>query len=163
VKQIPLTKGKEALVDDQDYTYLMQWPWSAIKNGKYAVRYKRLCDKDCASVIYMHDVVAARSGLIGKVDHINRNSLDNQRANFRLATNSQNLANRGPQTNNTTGYKGVVWDRQRCRWIAQIKVRMKHIFLGRYDIKIEAAKAYNEAATKYFGEFAYLNEVPECQ
>lgn len=159
MKHIQLTKGKEALVDDCDYDFLMQWPWSAIKEGKYAVRYRRLVDQGCASVIYMQDVVASRIELFGKIDHINRDSLDNRRQNFRLSTNSQNLANRGPQANNTSGYKGVTWDRSHCRWAAQIKVNMKHISLGRFKDIREAAKAYNDAAKKYFGEFAYLNPV----
>jgi hypothetical protein len=159
MKRMPLTKGKEALVDNEDYAYLMQWKWHAAKGGKYAARDTRLFDRGRGKVIYMHDVVANRKGLFGKVDHGNRNTLDNQRGNLRRATGSQNGANRGPQVNNTPGYKGVTWDRARQRWLASIKVHGWRINLGRFDDKIEADLAYNEAALKHFGEFAYLNPV----
>lgn len=158
MKHISLTKNKSTIVDDCDYIYLMQWKWYVTKYGRYAVRNARHADTiETGKMIYLHDVIATRKGLKSKIDHTNRNSLDNRRNNLREATNAQNLANRGPQRNNTTGYKGVVYDQQRDRWIAQIKVNQKHIFLGRFGIKLEVARAYNKGAKKYFGKFAYLN------
>jgi len=161
MKRIPLTKGKEALVDDQDYSYLMQWKWHAAKGGKYAARDTRSFNRQYGSVVYMHDVLAARNGIAGKIDHANQDTLDNQRQNLRPATGSQNGANRGPQANNTSGYKGVV---QVCqRWRAQIKVKGEFHSLGHFPLtdagKIKAARVYNEAALKHFGEFAVLNPV----
>ncbi len=159
MKHIPLTKGKEALVDDEDYDYLMQWKWYAAVGGKYAGRDVRSSNSRRRNAIYLHDLVARRIGISGKIDHINRNSLDDRRHNLRPASHAQNLANRGPQINNTSGYKGVTWDKARERWFASIKVGGHRINLGRFDDKIEAARVYNEAALKYFGEFAYLNPV----
>jgi hypothetical protein len=161
VKTIPLTKGKVAIVDDVDYGYLMQWTWHVAKGVRYAARCPRLVDNSNAHIIYMHRVVADRMTLLGScIDHIDGNGLNNSRSNLRLATDSQNKANRGPQRDNTSGYKGVTWDKGRRRWHAQIKQQYRNIFLGRFTDIVDAAKAYNEAALKYYGEFAYLNPIP---
>ena len=151
MQKIPLTKGKEALVDDQDYDYLMQWKWHAAKGVKYAGRNRS---------IYMHQVIAERMGFETIADHIDGNGLDNRRENLRPATNQLNQANRGPQVNNTSGFKGVYYDKARDKWRAQIMVHQKQHNLGRFDDKVEAARVYNKAAKKHFGEFAWLNPIP---
>ena len=92
-------------------------------------------------------------------DHRNGDGLDNRRSNLRPATNQTNLMNRGPQVNNTSGFKGVIFDKRSDAWRAQIKVDGRYIYLGCLDSKIEAAEAYNEAANKVFGEFAWLNPI----
>jgi gluconate kinase len=89
------------------------------------------------------------------IDHIDRNRLNCQRNNLRPATNSQNLANRGKNRNNTSGYKGVTWDKERRKWLAQIEVRGRNRCLGRYDDKEEAHVAYCVALRKHFAEYAY--------
>jgi hypothetical protein len=88
------------------------------------------------------------------LDHKNRDSLDDRIENLRLATSSQNGANRVKQSNNTSGFKGVSWDWYNRRWRAQISVEKKRINLGNYDTPEEAHAAYCRAAKKYFGEFA---------
>jgi hypothetical protein len=95
------------------------------------------------------------------VDHINRNPLDNRRCNLRYATYQQNTINRKAQKNNKSGYRGVSLYKNRnyCKWRARIKVNEKSIYIGYYKNKIDAAKAYNKAAKKYFGDFAVLNKV----
>lgn len=109
----------------------------------------------------MHQTIGKLMGFPGIADHINNNGFDNRRKNLRPASHQMNLANRGPQVNNTSGYKGVTWDKSRDKWKAQIKVMQKCVFVGRFDDKVEAAKAYNQAAKKHFGEFAWLNPIPE--
>jgi hypothetical protein len=89
------------------------------------------------------------------VDHIdNSNPLNDRINNLRLATRSQNNANRGKQSNNTSGFKGVHWDGFTSRWKAEITVNRKNINLGRFDKPEDAHAAYREAAIKHFGEFA---------
>lgn len=95
------------------------------------------------------------------VDHINGNKKDNRKSNLRIATSSQNSRNIGLRKNNTTGYKGVIYEKKRDKWRAEIKKDYKSIFLGYFDTKEDAAKAYNEASMKYHGEFANLNNVME--
>lgn len=90
----------------------------------------------------------------GEVDHINMVRDDNRIVNLRLATPSNNRMNRGSQKNNTSGYKGVFWQKLRGKWMAQIQIDGRAIFLGRYDSKEDAHAAYCEAANKYHGEFA---------
>lgn len=155
MKRIPLTQGKEALVDDQDYDYLMQWKWRVTSNG-YAV-----WGDGHEHLVLMHRDIAKRTyqRCEARVDHIDRDRLNNQRHNLRLATQSENGANRGPNRNNTSGFKGVFLHRHTGLWRAEICKDRKRICLGYFTDKIEAAKAYNEAALKYFGEFAYLNPV----
>jgi len=91
-------------------------------------------------------------------DHINHNGLDNRKANLRLATRSQNAWNRQKaKIKSRSKYKGVSWYNRGKRWSVRIQVNRKQKFLGIFEDEIEAAKAYDRAARKYFGEFAELN------
>ena len=157
MKRIPLTKGREALVDDTDYEFLSQWKW-CVHDGRYAVRATRNAE-GARKTIHMHRVVAERAGytVTMHVDHKDGNGFNNQRANLRPASHQSNLANRGPQRNNTSGFKGVV--RKSGKWVAKIKVSQRTLFLGYFDSKTDAALAYNIAAREFFGEFAYQNPV----
>jgi hypothetical protein len=92
-----------------------------------------------------------------QVDHINRCKLDNRRANLRAATNRQNLGNMGLLRSNTSGFRGVSWRKRRQKWEASISVDGRNIFLGHFTDKAEAARAYDDAAKRSFGEFARLN------
>ena len=92
-----------------------------------------------------------------RVDHINRDGADNRRSNLRLCSCQQNAFNQGVRKNNTSGYKGVTFKQKNNKWFAAISPNGKRISLGSFDDKENAASAYNQAAIKYFGEFAYLN------
>jgi hypothetical protein len=153
IRYIALTKGQIAIVDAADYAWLSERPWYALDRncgvGFYAVT--RIKTK----TIYMHRYIL---GLTGKIqaDHANRNTLDNRRSNLRPATASQNRCN--VRKFNPSGYKGVRW--HVGKWVASITVKGIPVHLGRFTDKHDAARAYNEAAQKHEGEFAYLNEVP---
>lgn len=150
MKEIPLTQGKVALVDDEDYEYLSQFKWCAAHNGRktyYAhtwINYK---------ITKMHQLIMPD----GQVDHIDRNGLNNCRSNLRYATTSQNVAH-GIRQKGKNKYRGVE-KRSESRWIAAITVDYKKIYLGSFGNELDAAKAYNAGAIKYFGEFATLNQV----
>ena len=105
----------------------------------------------------LHKLIAERMGLVGEIDHEDRNKLNCQRTNIRHATHSQNGANRAILPNNTTGFKGVAWDKYHKKFRVEIRVNWKPIFLGYFDVREEAARAYDRAAIKHFGEFASLN------
>lgn len=114
--------------------------------------------------VYLHILIMER--MIGRkmrkgelVDHKDENPSNNKRANLRVATKSQNMSNRGITKRNTSGYKGVSRVANRSKWQATIQVNYKSMSLGRYDTPEEAALAYNKASTKYFGEFAKLNQL----
>jgi len=157
VKRLPLTKGKEAVVDDTDYRFANRWKWTLHTKG-YA--YRRVRQDDKQTVVWLHRVIAERAGIgIGikgrYIDHSDRNPLNCRRSNLRAATNSQNLANRGKNRNNTSGRKGVTWDKSRHKWMAQIMVQGRVFYLGRHSKRDAAYAAYLAASYEHFGEYAY--------
>ena len=153
-RTIPLTQGFEALVSDQDYSYLMQWKWSYVKgrNGGYAKRHGARPNRNA---IALHNVVAHRKGIHGEADHKNQDTLDNQRCNLRPATRSQNSMNRSRRRDNRSGYKGV--DKNKGQWRARITKQGRTLHLGYFKTKKKAAAAYNAAAIRLHGEFSCLN------
>lgn len=155
MEEILLTRGKVALVDDEDYEWLNQYKWSAnyIGGKFYAVRSGPRPQKE---TIYLHRVVMGTpKGM--DVDHINGDGLDNRRSNLRLSTHTENLQNQRKRPNNTSGFKGVSWKKQDGKWRARITVNGKAVALGHFDDLEEAALAYDKAAIEHFGEFARLN------
>ena len=156
MKEIKLTQGKVAFVDDEDYDFLTQWKWY-YHNG-YA---KRHGPRPKRPMIYMHRVILERMGFTDfeECDHMNRDGIDNRKRNLRPATRQQNVCNRGRLRNNTSGYVGVAWHKDAEKWHARIMINGECLSLGLYENKEDAARAYNKAARKYHGEFAVLNEV----
>jgi len=92
------------------------------------------------------------------VDHRNGNPLYNNKSNLRVCFHKENIRNAEKRKNNTSGFKGVFWNRINKNWFSQIMVNYKTIYLGSFKEKIDAAKAYNDGAVKYHGEFARLND-----
>lgn len=156
--EIKLTKGKVAIIDDSDAELVLQYSWQAYCLGRATSKrwYAGTRERGTNKFIYMHRLLINAPSDV-KVDHINKNSLDNRKTNLRLCTLSQNNMNRGPTTTKTSRYKGVNWDKNRNKWQARIRVDSKQIHIGRFDHEIDAAKAYDAMAIKYFGEFAFLN------
>lgn len=158
MKLIPLTKGRFALVDDSDYAWLSSFRWCYSSDG-YAVNYYR-DDYGRSRKRSMHRLLMA--AILKQfvppelqVDHINHNRIDNQRQNLRLATRSQNQAYKMLQANNSTGYKGVIWSKN--RWEVRIRYQGRKLYLGRYDDPIQAASVYDGSARLLYQEFAGLN------
>lgn len=147
MKYINLTKGFKTMVDDEDYAKVIKRTWH-FEHGYARSSYP--------TYIYMHQLILGKSGT---TDHINGNGLDNRRINLRKCTARQNSLNHGFNKNNTSGYKGVGWHKQVSKWRAYIEVNKKHISLGLFENKKEAALAYNTAAKKHFGEFAKINTI----
>lgn len=93
----------------------------------------------------------------GEIDHINHDASDNRIANLRDCTHAENLANSSSTKGSTSRFLGVSWSKKSAKWSAIISPNGKTIALGRFASEIEAAKAYDDAARKHFGEFANLN------
>ncbi len=152
--KIRLTQGKVALVDAQDYEWLNQWKWCTACWRQYLNYATR---RESGKQVFMHRVIL---GVLKgqEVDHINGNGLDNRRENLRICTRSQNQHNR-KATQGTSKYKGVSWSSRDKRWRAKIKVFGVSKMLGNFIEEKDAARAYDEGAIEYHGEFARTNKM----
>jgi AP2-like factor (euAP2 lineage) len=159
-KQIPLrgrnSKGRYALVDDEDYEYLSQFRWVCTHQDYVTSRKEN-------RTILMHREILGLSPGQEIVDHVNHDTLDNRRANLRISTVQENARNQLPQQNRkmASPYKGVQWSKRLGLWVASIVVDKSRTHLGNFFTQREAAAAYNAAALEMFGDFAYLNEIPD--
>lgn len=153
MKEIELTQGKVAIVDDEDFEYLSQWKWCAAFMTRNFYAAKSISINGQRKVILMHRfILNPEKNMV--VDHINGNTLDNRRENLRICTPRENSRNRKKRTISKNKYKGVA--NSNGKFIARIEIH-----LGTFENEIDAAKAYNEAAKNLFGDFAKLNFIEE--
>lgn len=158
---IELTQGQTTIIDVENAD-LAELKWCAIKaksGNYYAMRHVPIPDWKHQKNERLARVILERK--IGRplekherADHINGNTLDNREENLRSATNAQNTQNQGLRLDNTSGYKGVTWDKRDKKWKAQIEANGKGKSLGNFDTPELAYQAYCEAAKKLHGEFA---------
>lgn len=160
MKNIPISRGYVAIVDDDDYENLSSSEWTACvqKNRAGSVSivyaYRWTSAKDGPKrMIYMHRQVAGASDPKVKVDHKDHDGLNNTRGNIRIGTSTQNLGNQRIRTDNTSGYKGVTWYEPLKKWRAKIQFCGKHISIGYFNSIEQAALAYESKAKELFGEF----------
>ncbi len=178
MKEIKLTKGKVALVDDEDFEYLNQWKWRALKGSStyYASMQTNTRDEYGVykqKITYMHRLLMNCSAVL-HVDHMDHNGLNNQRSNLRNCTRGENQRNK--RASGKSKYLGVTvidsWFGRKnksgvrkkhfttLKYVAHIMHNRKIEYLGRYNSEVDAAIAYNKAAVKYHKEFANLNIIP---
>lgn len=161
--EVPLTQGQHALIDEEDAQMVMQYRWS-VRRGRhtwYAVSYRGRGRH--ARPVFMHRLLMGLEGRRARsveVDHVDGNGLNNTRANLRLATRAQNARNHRRSAANTSGYMGVSWHAGSRTWCVQIRAQGRALRVGLYRDLDDAARAYNEAARRYYGPFARLNDVP---
>lgn len=157
MRQIELTRGKYAQIDNEDYEYLSQFKWYAEKKkcGRYYAR-RSIITKGVKKGAWMHREIMGPPREMS-IDHINGDGLDNRRENLRTCTHQQNMCNRKSRKDSTSKYLGVSWEKSKKRWRAGIAANGKNKKLGRFKTELEAAIIYNIAARKYFGEFARPN------
>jgi len=165
MKEIKLTYGEIALVDDEDYEYLNQWKWHTDHDG-YAIRGGWLNGKKYN--YRMHRVILGLTDSKIQTDHRDHNLLNNQKSNIRACTHSENQRNKIPK--GRSKYLGVMYQKRHFKTtsgrifdyeeiIARIRINGKYKRIGRFNTEEEAALAYNKYAEKYFEEFANLNKI----
>lgn len=158
MKEIPLTQGKVALVDDADFDWLNQWKWFVhiTKHNFYARRYSG-GGRKATKKQYMHRLILNPMAN-EEVDHKDKNGLNNQRNNLRKSTHSQNNSNKSKTCNKTTSkYISVSWFKPYKMWRAYVANNKKVYHVGYFDNEIEAAKARDIKTKQLHGEFASLN------
>lgn len=157
MKKIPVRNCNKivayALVDDEDYEYLMQWKWRYFKGKKDRTAYAR--HRNLGINVFMHQAVQLNIKEKHR-DHRNGNGLDNRRCNIREATSSQNNMNAQKRQNSSSIYKGVSWHKRLKKWTANIRY-IKSMHIGCFKSEEMAAWAYDFCAMEIQGEFARLN------
>lgn len=151
-REIQLTKGFVAIVDDAEFDWLMQWGWTTLVKPKTAYAVAKIDGRSA----YMHRLIMETpKGLV--TDHINGDGLDNRRANLRVATSSQNNTARHDAPRNRHGYFGIQLSKSGRFFQASIRADKRRFFLGTAPTAEAAARLYDEGARRLHGEFAHLN------
>jgi len=147
---LKITQNKQVIIDEK-FEYLSGYKWHLS-----AKRYASRRDKKTGKMVSMHrEIMKAKDNEC--VDHINGNGLDNRIKNLRLCTHQENIRNKKMPSHNTSGYKGVTWDKQMKKWRVQVKHSKTNSYVGLFNNIIEASNAYDKRAREVFGEFARCN------
>jgi len=152
IAYVTLTKGNEAIIDAESAALVCMHNWYSKpdKHTSYAIRNETFGDRQIK--IAMHRLIMqAKDGIF--VDHINGNGVDNRKENLRLATRGENARNQRISVANTSGFKGVSWDKKTDTWQAAIMVNSKTVFLGRFPVLQDACSAYRLASADLHGDF----------
>jgi len=154
-REIPLSQGLVALVDDEDYERVVAaGKWSAAVRGNTAYARRNVRHPDGRqSTVFLHAFLTGYA----VTDHIDGDGLNNTRANLREATNAENSRNARLSRSNSSGFKGVAWHKRAQKWQAKIRVDRRWLWLGQYTTREAAAAAYDDAARELHGEFAAVN------
>lgn len=143
------------LIDPEDYEIIVSHDWR-LNRKKYEIQnqaYFQAAVK--GKTIHLHrEIMGCIHGDKKYVDHIDGNTLDCRKSNLRICTNAENIQNRKRNKNNTSGYKGVTFNKKEKKWLAYINANMKHYRLGSFNTKEEAHAAWIGAAKALHGEFA---------
>lgn len=154
-REVPLTRGFVAIVDDEDFDRVSRFRWCLQQGAKSRTAYATRREAPNSPKIWMHRWLLDAPDDV-QVDHRNGNGLDNRRSNIRLCTPSQNATNRiRTFANKSSSFVGV--HRQRSRWVARIVVALKRVHLGVFASEIDAARCYDRAALVHHGDFAVTN------
>ena len=153
MKLIPITQGYFVQVDDEDFERLskVKWQASVRKYTVYAINTKTI-ERGKTTTIMMHRAILGVTDPKVYVDHRDGDGLNNCRINIRRCTPAENVQNRAINKNSKSGIKGVRWNKQRSKWTSQLCHNKKRYFIGHFDDKSEAEKAYKEKAMRLFGD-----------
>jgi hypothetical protein len=154
MKEIPLTQGYEAIVDDDDYEDLVQFKWH-IHKDQWNIYASHYLPSGRGQESMHRRILNAQRGQ--QVDHINHNGLDNRKENLRFCTNAQNQMNQKKHRNCGSKFRGIYWHKGDRAWRTHIKIEGKQRTIGHFKSELEAARAYDVKAKEAFGEFANLN------
>lgn len=156
IRHIPLTKGHFSIVDADDAPFLSMYSWHSVsRKGSRTIYAKRnkLAMHNETKRMAMHEVIMARPAGMS-IDHINGNGLDNRRCNLRVCTHAENSRNTRHRSDNTSGHKGVRFQKSSGNWVAEISAAGVRHYLGSYAEKSQAVAAYQAAAAEKHGNFA---------
>lgn len=142
MKEIKLTQGMVALVDDADFEELSRFRWALARRSHtcYAIRHVRREDGIRTTEAMHRYVMCPNAGMV--IDHINHNGLDNRRENLRIVSSRENSQNLRPKPGRSSKYMGVSWHKASLRWLAQARMNGENRCIGIFDSEIEAAAAY---------------------
>lgn len=150
--EMPLSKGRVALIDDADAELVRRYNWRTYARPRSGGCNYYAYTHPAGKILYMHRLIMAAGAGI-EVDHIDCDGLNNQRSNLRFATRAQNCANK----NTGLQHRGICWDKQTSNWRCTISFNNKNIHVGRFGDRDDALRAYDRRALELYGEFARLN------
>lgn len=146
MEEIKINKGFVVLIDKENLNKIMNMKWYVVKKGSIYYAAHTYYYKGKSKRLYMHRYLMDETNPKIHVDHINGNGLDNRKLNLRSVTAIENGRNRGKQSNNKSGYKGVYWNKQKNKWHSVLRHMGKKIHLGFYDDAKSASESYYKKA-----------------
>ena len=152
IAYVPLTQGREAIIDAEDAALVGGFNWHAVVLPKHTYAGIKVIEGGKPKRVYLHRFLLEDPSE-PHIDHIDGNGLNNRRSNLRPATVSENHCNRKKPVTNTSGFKGVSWHKSSGKWRAEISIRGQKKGLGYFSDAESAAVAYAKASAEVHGEF----------